>query len=180
MQGGQEEAGKTLLMLGLAIVGTFGLRALLTSSGIHSTVGTLSTDIFKRLTSLFGFESGMGTKLLMSKVVGTSIVVASALMRLPQILKIFRDRSAKGVSLESYYLELPVMLNVWCYAKAHDMSFSLYGENAILSFQSIVIISQIWFYNKSVNSRHKIIAGSFFAAYFFLIMGGLKFSEPVW
>ena len=72
------------------------------------------------------------------------------------------------------------MLNICGYAMAHGMDFSLYGENAILSFQSLIIIAQMWYYRKDVSLRHKIITIVIASIYMTMVLGGVSLSEPVW
>ena len=53
-----------------------------------------------------GFFKGMGFGLILSKIAGLGIVAGSMVMRVPQILKIAKNKSAEGISPESMYLDV--------------------------------------------------------------------------
>ena len=57
-----------------------------------------------------GFYSGMGTKLMLSKIAGYLIVAGSVVMKIPQILKLEKNKSAEGLSPTMMYLDSLVML----------------------------------------------------------------------
>lgn len=100
----------------------------------------------------------------LSKVLGLGIVVGGSIVKVPQILKIVRAKSARGVSLGSYLLDTSSLLLVVGYNYRSAFPFSTYGqlsrapspeaepltpsvfhagENVFLLVQNLVIISLI-------------------------------------
>lgn len=75
-------------------------------------------------------------RLSISKGLGLGIVVFGSIMKVPQILKIIRGRSACGVSLSMYVLEVLAYTISLAYAVRKRIPFSTYGENASLTVQS--------------------------------------------
>lgn len=75
-------------------------------------------------------------RLFISKGFGLSIVVFGSIMKVPQILKIICGRSARGVSLSMYVLEVLAYTISLVYAVRKRIPFSAYGENASLTVQS--------------------------------------------
>ena len=113
----------------------------------------------------------MPNDLFASKVLGTGIILAAGLMRVPQIMKIFVARSSEGIAPLMFYLESMVMLNICGFARTHELPFSLYGDNLLLTLQNIVIIAQMWLYDKSITFEHKMFWLTFGSLYASFIMG---------
>jgi mannose-P-dolichol utilization defect protein 1 len=78
-------------------------------------------------------------KLAVSKGLGIGIVAASSVVKVPQIIKLFRSRSASGVSFLSYVLETSSYLISLAYNFRHGFPFSTYGETFLILAQNIVI-----------------------------------------
>ena len=78
-------------------------------------------------------------RLAVSKGLGIGIVGASAVVKVPQILKLTRSRSAEGVSFLSYLLESASYLVTLAYSFRSGFPFSTYGETALILAQDVVI-----------------------------------------
>ncbi|GES79507.1 mannose-P-dolichol utilization defect 1 [Rhizophagus clarus] len=79
-------------------------------------------------------------KLFLSKGLGFGIILASALVKLPQILKILSARSARGLSLSSCILETCALAIGLAYNFRQGNPFSHY-KNLYLTGITIVVIS---------------------------------------
>ncbi len=75
-------------------------------------------------------------RLAVSKALGLGIVVFGSIMKVPQILKIVQNKSARGISLSMYVLEVLAYTISLAYAYRRRIPFSTYGENASLTVQS--------------------------------------------
>lgn len=85
-------------------------------------------------------------RLGLSKGLGIGIVVFGSIVKLPQIYKIVHSRSAQGISLAMYILEVIAYTISLIYAVRLRIPFSTYGENASLTLQNMVITLLImWF-----------------------------------
>lgn len=71
-----------------------------------NTVGLVKSSIIGGLTSFFGYEPGMSMGLFLSKIAGTLVMVGAAVMRLPQIARIQREKSVTGLSPQMYYQDV--------------------------------------------------------------------------
>ena len=97
--------------------------------------------------------------LAISKVLGLAIVGASAIVKVPQILKLLNSRSAAGVSFSSYALETASFLITLAYNARQKFPFSTYGESALIAVQDIVVAALVL-----VFSGQAATAGAFLAA----------------
>jgi len=78
-------------------------------------------------------------KLAVSKALGTGIVGVSAIVKLPQLLKLISSQSATGVSFLSYALETAAYVITLAYNARMKNPFSTYGEVAFIAVQNIAI-----------------------------------------
>ncbi|KAJ5473288.1 Mannose-P-dolichol utilization defect 1 protein [Penicillium sp. IBT 31633x] len=79
------------------------------------------------------------TSLAISKALGIAIVGASAVVKVPQILKLINSRSSAGVSFVSYALETASLLITLSYSVRNQFPFSTYGETALIAVQDIAV-----------------------------------------
>lgn len=79
------------------------------------------------------------TSLAISKALGLAIVGASAIVKVPQILKLVNSRSSSGVSFVSYALETASLLITLSYGVRNQFPFSTYGETALIAVQDVVV-----------------------------------------
>ncbi|VDD80716.1 unnamed protein product [Mesocestoides corti] len=70
---------------------------------------------------------------------GYGIVLGSALVKLPQIVKILKTGSAKGLSIPAGLLELACYAATSSYSFYHKFPFSTYGDATFLAAQTTVI-----------------------------------------
>ena len=75
-------------------------------------------------------------RLGLSKALGLGIVIFGSIIKFPQIYKIVHARSAQGISLAMYILEVVAYTISLAYAVRRRIPFSTYGENASLTLQS--------------------------------------------
>ena len=79
------------------------------------------------------------TSLAISKALGLAIVGASAIVKVPQILKLIGSQSSAGVSFVSYALETASLLITLSYGVRNHFPFSTYGESAMIAVQDVVV-----------------------------------------
>lgn len=79
------------------------------------------------------------TSLAISKVLGVAIVGASAIVKVPQIMKLISSQSSSGVSFVSYALETASLLITLSYGVRNQFPFSTYGESAMIAMQDVVV-----------------------------------------
>jgi mannose-P-dolichol utilization defect protein 1 len=91
-------------------------------------------------------------RLAVSKALGMGIIVFGSILKIPQIVTIVRHRSAWGISLTMYALEVVAYDISLAYAFRKRLPFSTYGENASLTVQNMVITLLIIWYQPSAQS----------------------------
>ena len=93
------------------------------------------------------FTSPECLKLAISKGLGIGIIGASAVVKVPQLLKLINSKSAAGVSFLSYLLESGAYIISLSYNIRHGFPFSTYGETALILVQNIAIASLVLNYS---------------------------------
>lgn len=86
-------------------------------------------------------------KLALSKGLGIGIIIFGSILKIPQIDKIIRFSSARGISLTMYSLEVVAYDISLAYAFRKQLPFSTYGENASLTVQNMIITLLIIWYS---------------------------------
>ncbi|KKZ64356.1 mannose-P-dolichol utilization defect 1 [[Emmonsia] crescens] len=97
--------------------------------------------------------------LAISKSLGVAIVTFSAIVKVPQILKLLSSRSSAGVSFTSYALETTSLLITLAYNARQKFPFSTYGESALIAAQDVVVSVLVLAF-----SGQSAAAGAFVAA----------------
>lgn len=97
-------------------------------------------------------------KLAVSKALGTGIVAASSIVKVPQIVNLVRSRSASGVSLLSYLLETSSYLVSLAYNVRSGFPFSTYGETALILGQNVVITALVLNYSGRAGAAALFVA----------------------
>jgi mannose-P-dolichol utilization defect protein 1 len=91
-------------------------------------------------------------KIVISKCLGYGIIVASVIVKVPQILKIVHAGSAEGLSILSSTMELVAITGSMVYGFAMSYPFSAYGEAVFLLIQTAVIAFLILSYTRGTQS----------------------------
>ena len=98
-------------------------------------------------------------KLVVSKALGYAIVAGSALVKLPQILKIAKAGSVAGLSGASINIEMLASTCSFAYYVGLGYPFSTWGENLFLCVQNAMIVTLYFGY-----SRGSFVSPAFLAA----------------
>ena len=72
-----------------------------------------------------------------SMLLGYAIVAGSALVKVPQLIKIWRAQSVAGLSFASVIMENLASTSSFCYYITLGYPFSTWGENFFIFFQNI-------------------------------------------
>ncbi|KAI5759121.1 MPDU1 [Gulo gulo luscus] len=103
-------------------------------------------------------------KILLSKGLGLGIVAGSLLVKLPQVFKILRAKSAEGLSLQSVMLELVALTGTMVYSITNNFPFSSWGEALFLMLQTVTICFLVLHY------RGQTVQGVTFLATYALVL----------
>ena len=118
-------------------------------------------------------------QLLLSKLLGYLMISASLMLKVPQLLKIYKNSSVEGISLTSFYFEVLGFSIMSAYSIHNSNPFSTYGELVIISIQCILQVLLFWTVG-NVSYSHKIQAGTFFVFGWFIPLFGDFLPEEFW
>ncbi|XP_038886542.1 mannose-P-dolichol utilization defect 1 protein homolog 2 [Benincasa hispida] len=90
---------------------------------------------------------------LISKLLGYCIVAASTTVKLPQIMKILKHQSVRGLSVISFELEVVGYTIALAYCVHKGLPFSAYGELAFLLVQAIILVAVIYYYSQPIGMK---------------------------
>ncbi|KAK3603712.1 hypothetical protein CHS0354_023325 [Potamilus streckersoni] len=99
-------------------------------------------------------------KTVVSKCLGFAIILGSLIVKVPQIIKIVRAKSGKGISFSSVLFELIAITANTSYSFAKGFPFSSYGEGLFLAIQTSLIAFFVILYRGSLLN-----SGLFLGAY---------------
>lgn len=104
-------------------------------------------------------------KLIASKVIGYGIILGSLLVKIPQIFKIVKAKSGRGINLFSVSMELAAITASACYGYAARYPFSAYGESIFLALQTSLIGFYVLYYQRKRTQAFTYITvyGAIFA-----------------
>jgi len=109
-------------------------------------------------------------KIVASKTVGYAIIVASVLVKLPQLLKMAGAKSGEGISLSSVLLELAAISTTVAYSVAKSFPFSAWGEGLFLALQTACVGFLTLLFETSATSATGF--GVAYAAIMVALLGG--------
>lgn len=92
----------------LAVLGVVAANAEKTGQALKFFI--FREDCFNKFVNNHDFSDTDCIKFTISKGIGLAIVVGSAIVKLPQILKIVSNGSVEGISAMSYYIEVSATL----------------------------------------------------------------------
>ncbi|PAV65237.1 hypothetical protein WR25_06641 [Diploscapter pachys] len=126
-------------------------------------------NCFEEMLIKFNVLHPVCSKLVLSRVLGLGITLGSILLFVPQILKIYNAKSAKGISLISQLLALLAAAGTASYSYQKGFVFSQWGDSLFVAIQLVVIVMQILFYSDSSAYAFAFLA--FCWAYTFAVIG---------
>ncbi|KAJ8620286.1 hypothetical protein MRB53_028815 [Persea americana] len=90
---------------------------------------------------------------LISKILGYCIVAASTTVKLPQILKILKHSSVRGLSVAAFELEVVGYTIALSYCLHKGLPFSAYGELLFLLVQAIILVAIIYYFSQPLTAK---------------------------
>lgn len=85
-------------------------------------------------------------KAVISKCLGLGIIAGSILVKVPQIVKILKAKSAQGISFLGTVLELVALVASFSYNFVNGYPFSSYGDSSFLLLQTALIGAMVLHY----------------------------------
>ena len=120
-------------------------------------------------------------KVTISKGIGFAIIAGSAILKVPQIMKIVNAKSVEGISKYLFYTEIIMLIHSSAYSMQANIPFSVYGESLIILVQNTIIILLFWTYSKQIGGGEKAFLALGLSAYSFVLFSGDEFlSKDAW
>ena len=132
-------------------------------------------DCYEAFFTQHNFTNTECLTLTLSKIVGLSIVAGSFVLKVPQIVKIFKAKSVAGISKSLFYLEIVSLLHQSAYSILKGVAFSIYGDFLIILVQNIIIVGLFWTYSREISAAEKASLTVFFLAYSYLLFSGYRY-----
>ncbi|EFN76261.1 Mannose-P-dolichol utilization defect 1 protein-like protein, partial [Harpegnathos saltator] len=86
-------------------------------------------------------------KATLSKILGLCIIGGSLLVKIPQIVKIFQNKSGEGINIFSVLLDLFAITAMVSYSFINGFPFSAWGDGVFLGLQTLAIAVLVMHYN---------------------------------
>jgi len=90
---------------------------------------------------------GLDSLTLLSTFMGYTVIAGSMLFKVPQAARIFRKKSAAGLSSSMYVLETAGIAMSLAFSIRNAFPFSTYGEAVFILLQNVIIMSGISLYS---------------------------------
>ncbi|CCU83022.1 mannose-P-dolichol utilization defect 1 protein [Blumeria hordei DH14] len=129
----------------------------------NAAISIIGDECYQRLVLDINLESTECLKLVISKALGIGIIGASSIVKVPQILKLVKSRSAAGISFLSYLLETSSYLISLAYNIRNGFPFSTYGETSLILLQNIVISALVLHYSGRSSAAAAFISALAFS-----------------
>lgn len=92
------------------------------------------------------FVAGPCFSATLSKVLGITLIIGSVLVKLPQIIKIYANKSGAGISIVSVTLDLSAITIYASYNYVKAYPFSAWGDSALLAIQTVIVGILVLYY----------------------------------
>ncbi|XP_029664096.1 mannose-P-dolichol utilization defect 1 protein homolog isoform X2 [Formica exsecta] len=133
-----------------------------------------SQECMKEYWDKFNFLHVACFKVTLSKFVGLSIVGGSLLVKVPQIMKILKSKSGKGINVFSIFLDLFAITATLSYSFMKGFPFSAWGDAVFLACQTSIIAVLVMHYNGDTAK-----ATAFLSAYLAVVFAANSGLTPI-
>ncbi|XP_003690857.1 mannose-P-dolichol utilization defect 1 protein homolog [Apis florea] len=113
-------------------------------------------------------------KSTLSKVLGLAIISGSLLVKIPQIVKILRNKSAEGINVFSVLLDLFAITAMVSYSFISGFPFSSWGDGVFLGLQTLAIAVLVLHFNGNTAQ-----ATAFLICYLAILLAIISELTPV-
>ncbi|KAL6261791.1 hypothetical protein P5V15_006879 [Pogonomyrmex californicus] len=113
-------------------------------------------------------------KTTLSKGLGLGIIGGSLLVKIPQIVKILKNRSGEGINIFSVLLDLFAITAMSSYSFISRFPFSAWGDGVFLGLQTLIIAVLVMHYNGETAK-----ATAFLSAYLAVIFAANSGLTPI-
>jgi len=138
----------------------------------------ISPECYEKYFYEMNFFDGNCFKALLSKVLGCGIIAGSLGVKLPQILKIWKSKSAEGLNLFSIFLDLFAITFNLSYSFVKGFPFTAWGDVFFVAIQTAIIACLVLTYGGGI--RKAFVFLTVYATICYVLMGGTAPIEFLW
>ena len=154
----------------------------LPQSVVHAVADTCSYLLTEHCCHQFVYDfnimDGACVKQAVTKGMGYGIIVASTLVKLPQVIKILKAKSGAGISVLGVLLEVLAISFNASYSFAKKYPFTAWGESLFLLFETALIAFLVmWFDGQRTRGFAFAVIHS---AFLFVLMSGMAPVSVLW
>jgi len=99
----------------------------------------LNSECCRSLFVNFDFKNKTCVSLLISRIIGFGLIGFSSILKVPQILQILINKSGKGLSITSIFMEVVANVLSFAYHRQKKFPFATYGETLLILIQNLII-----------------------------------------
>jgi len=102
-----------------------------------------------------------------TKAIGIAIICFASVNKAPVFFNILNTQSGAGISMGSVYAEMIMYSNAAFYGVLRGNPFTSYGENLIVTLQTLGVVMILWKYKKdpSISTLQRLMAMAVYAMY---------------
>ncbi|XP_043287971.1 mannose-P-dolichol utilization defect 1 protein homolog [Venturia canescens] len=117
-------------------------------------------------------------KATLSKGLGLGVIAGSLLVKVPQIVKILKNKSSEGINVLSVLLDLFAITAMVSYSFVSGFPFSAWGDGVFLGIQTLTIVLLVFHYNDDTAKATAFFAG--YVAIMIAVLGGMMPMNVLW
>lgn len=129
--------------------------------GVFGTVQGLSRKYIGEICTTklleLDFSDMHCNKMLLSKMLSLGIVAGGLVVKVPQIIKIMKNRSAEGLSLTSLFIEIFALLIAVAYNVRKGFPFLTFGESLFILAQNVILFAFLIFFAVVNHKKSKVL-----------------------
>ncbi|XP_018313005.1 mannose-P-dolichol utilization defect 1 protein homolog [Mycetomoellerius zeteki] len=139
-----------------------------------ATLFLFTQECMKEYFDKFNFLHVGCFKTTLSKALGLGIIGGSFLVKVPQIVKILKNKSGEGINIFSVLLDLFAITAMSSYSFCNRFPFSAWGDGVFLGLQTLIIAILVMHYNGNTAK-----ATAFLSAYIAVISAANSGLTPI-
>lgn len=116
---------------------------------------------------------------IFSKILGYAVVAGAMIVKLPQIYKIYKAKSARGISLTSQLQELFCYTVTLAYNIVAQNPFSTWGESLFIAIQSMAVVAFVLHFTQQ-SGKVLLVLGLFVGFFAILVSGQVPWNIMQW
>jgi len=108
------------------------------------------------------------------------IIICASINKVPQLIKIWRSGSVRGLSRTAAYAELIAFFNTTAYARHLKLGLSIYGETIVITTQNLMVVLAIYWYDRKIALHEKMLVIGTFLLYAALLLADKVLTIQHW